>query len=225
MKTPPPHGLTCAAGVFVLGRYCPYSGESCRCTEARRTACQHRSKCHLPDTLLPRGDGEVRLPHRLSAGQHSPIQAVALYRRSPPAPRNSPGSLPAPEEMPSSRHAPCPGVRKARPPHRLSAGQHSLIQAVTLYRRSPPAPGNPPGSLPAPEEIPSPRHAPCPEGTEQFACLCAPKQKRRLRPGKTRLRAACCFYQAAEELSSSLLVWDSASSGFSGSAVSSSSGI
>ena len=44
--------MTCAAGVFVLGRHCPYSGESCRCTEARRAVCQHRNKCHLPGMLL-----------------------------------------------------------------------------------------------------------------------------------------------------------------------------
>lgn len=78
----------------------------------------------------------------------------------------------------------CSGVWKTCLPHCLSAGQHSPIQAMALCWESPPAPGNPPDSLPAPEQMPSPRHAPCPEGTEQFACLCAPKQKRRLHPGK-----------------------------------------
>lgn len=91
MKTPPPHGLVCAAGVFVLGWYCPYSGESCRCPEARRAVCQRRRKCHLPGTYFARGDGEVHLLYCLSAGQHSPIQAVDLCQGSPAAARKSAG--------------------------------------------------------------------------------------------------------------------------------------
>ena len=166
MKIPPPHGLVCAAGVFVLGRYCPYSGESCRCPEIRRAICQHRRKCHLPGMLLAPGCGKS-------------VRRTAF--------------------LPDST---------------------APYKPWTYAREALPLPVSPLGSVSAPEEMPSPRHAPCPEGTEQSACLCAPKQKRRLRPGKTRQRAACCFYQAAEELSSSLLVWDSASSGFSGSAVS-----
>lgn len=112
MKTPPPHGLICAAGVFVLGRHCPYSGESCRCTEARRAECLRRSKCHLPGTLLALSMQKVRPLHCLSAGQHSPIQAVALCRESPPAPGSPPDSMSAPEEMPSSRYTPAPGYGK-----------------------------------------------------------------------------------------------------------------
>lgn len=83
--------MTCAAGVFVLGRYCPCSGESCRCPEVRRAVYQHRKKCHLPGMLLAPSMRKARPPHCLSAGQHSPIQAMALCWGSPAAARKFAG--------------------------------------------------------------------------------------------------------------------------------------
>ena len=130
MKIPPPHGLVCAAGVFVLGRYCPYSGESCRCPEIRRAICQHRRKCHLPGMLLAPGCGKSVRRTAFLSDRTAPLKPGTYAREALPLPVSPLGSVSAPEEMPSSRHAPCPG------------------------------------------------------GTEQFACLCVPKQKRRLHPGK-----------------------------------------
>lgn len=93
MKTPPPHGLVCAAGVFVLGRYCPYSGESCRCTEARWAVCQRRRKCHLPGTLLapsvPDSSPASALPNKNAAfvrgkpGRGRRAVFIRLRRNSP----------------------------------------------------------------------------------------------------------------------------------------------
>ena len=88
MKTPPPHGLVCAAGVFVLGRHCPYSGEVLLHPEARRAVCQRRSKCHLLDTLLPRGTENLSaaLPFHQAAQPHTsygPVPEKSSCARNP----------------------------------------------------------------------------------------------------------------------------------------------
>lgn len=171
MKTPPPHGLVCAAGVFVLGWYCPYSGESL------------------------------------------------------PLPGSPPGSVSAPEQMPDSRHGPCPEVAEksiyctaflpgSTAPYKLwpCAGESCRCpearRAVCQHRRNAIFPAR---SLP-----------------REYGTVRLPLRSQTKTPpssGENPAKGGVLFYQAAEELSSSLLVWDSASSGFSGSAVSSSSGI
>ena len=151
------------------------AGNPYRCPEIRRAVCQHRNKCHLPDTLLLRGAG-------------SPSAAPPFCRAAQP-------------------HTNCDPVLGKSSCARKSAGQSASTGANAIF---------PARSLP-----------------REYGTVCLPLRSQTKTPplsGKTRQRAACCFYQAAEELSSSLLVWDSASSGFSGSvvsgsAVSSSSGI
>ena len=69
----------------------------------------------FPIHSLPRGGGEVHLLYCLSAGQHSLIQAVALCRGILPLPGSPPGSVSAPEEMPSSQYAPCPEYAESPP--------------------------------------------------------------------------------------------------------------
>ena len=168
--------MTCAAGVFVLGRYCPYSGESL------------------------------------------------------PLPGSPPDSLPAPEEMPSSRHAPCPKYVEspsAAPPFCRAAQSHTSRG---------PVPGKSSCARnPAGQSASAGRNAVFPACSLPRVCPIArlPLRSQTKTPpssGENPAEGGVLFYQAAEGLSSSLLVWDSASSGFSGSvvsgsAVSSSSGI
>lgn len=171
MKTPPPYGLVCAAGVFVLGRHCPYSGESL------------------------------------------------------PLPGSPPGSLSAPEEMPSFRHASCPKYVEspsAAPPFCRAAQSHTSRG---------PVPGKSSCARnPAGQSASAGRNAVFPACSlpREYGTVRLPLRSQTKTPpssGENQAEGGVLFYQAAEELSSSLLVWDSASSGFSGSAVSSSSGI